>query len=207
MAVPYHPAGSVNQQNLTSLAKELDRYGIKNVKGRNQNSSGWLTSEPVPVAGLVFPPNEELGKYAGALGHIRLDVPKGESARKEPLVIRTGEIYLPSFALMMAARSKGLGTRNIGLDLQDRISLPGIRLYTDRTFHIYPSFYSEKNGKTPFKVYSILDVLNKNLNTAVFKNKSVLIGLTARQQVNLFETPLGNSMAPVMVLRTRCPVC
>ncbi|MDH5408172.1 MAG: CHASE2 domain-containing protein [Gammaproteobacteria bacterium] len=199
MAVPYHPAGSVTQQRQADVSEDIARYGIQQITNLKKDDSGWFYTNPVPRAGLVFPPIEELSRYAGALGHIRLDVPKGESARNEPLVIRSGQTYLPSFALMMAARSKSLGTRNIKLDIKNAISLPSFELSTDDSFHIYPAFYSVKNGKQPFRVYSILDVLHDSFNTSVFKNKSVLIGLTARQQVNLFDTPLGEPMAPVMV--------
>ncbi|MEE8365081.1 MAG: serine/threonine-protein kinase [Gammaproteobacteria bacterium] len=199
MAAPYHPMGSVAQQGQTSLTHDLRRYGLRKVEGMNQTSLGWFSAEPVPVAGLIFPPIAEFHKYVGALGHIRLAVPKGESARKEPLVIRSGDIYLPSFPLIVAARSKGLGTQDIRLDLTGSIALPGFQLETDNRFHIYPSFYTEKDDRPPFEVYSILDVLNNQVKPSAFRNKSVLIGLTARQQVNLFETPLGTSMAPVMV--------
>jgi len=197
MAVPYHPAGTVNQQNLSSLPEEVLRYGIKDVKGQS-DGKGLFSTEPVPVAGLLFPPIDELGKYAGALGHIRLDVTKGASARKEPLVIRYGDLYLPSFALMMAVRSKDLSTRNIKLDLKDDIFVKGFHLETDNKFNIYPVFYPAKNNQPPFQVISILDVLNKQVNAAVFKNKLVLVGLTAKQQVNLFSTPMGDSIAPVV---------
>ncbi len=199
MAAPYHLSGSVAQQGQTSLTHNLRRYGLRKVEGMNQPSLGWLSSEPVPVAGLIFPPIAEFRKYVGALGHIRLAVPKGESARREPLVIRSGDIYLPSFPLIMAARSKGLGIQDIRLDLTSGIALRGFQLKTDGRFNIYPSFYAEKDGQPPFEVYSILDVLNNQVKPAAFRNKTVLIGLTARQQVNLFETPLGTSMAPVMV--------
>ncbi|MFQ5645081.1 MAG: protein kinase, partial [Thiogranum sp.] len=76
---------------------------------------------------------------------------------------------------------------------------PGFQLRTDGRFHIFPAFYRENDAQPPFKVYSILDILNDQTVPSSFRNKSVLIGLTARQQVNLFETPLGTSMAPVMV--------
>ncbi|MCH8105940.1 MAG: CHASE2 domain-containing protein [Proteobacteria bacterium] len=199
MAAPYHPIESVALRGQTSQSHNLRRYGLRKVEGLNQEPVGWINVEPVPVAGLIFPPIEEFHKYVGALGHIRLSVPKGESARSEPLVIRSGDIYLPSFSLIMAARSKGLGSQDIRLDLTNKIELPGIALPTDKSFHIYPSFYAEKDGQAPFEVYSILDVLNNQVKSSVFRNKSVMIGLTARQQVSLFETPLGISMAPVMV--------
>ncbi|MFV2031477.1 MAG: CHASE2 domain-containing protein [Gammaproteobacteria bacterium] len=198
MAAPYHQAGSVTQQGKTSSTEDLRRYGLRKVQGMNQPPVGWFAQEPVPVAGLIFPPIEEFHKYVGALGHIRLDVPKGESARSNPLVIRSGDTYLPSFPLVMAARSKGLGTPDIRLDLTKSITLPGFQLETDKRFYIYPSFYPEKDGQPPFAVYSILDVLNNQVKSSAFRNKTVLIGLTARQQVNLFETPLGISMAPVV---------
>ena len=116
MAAPYHPTGSVAQQGLIAPGKNLRPYGIRKVEGLNQEPMGWINIEPVPVAGIIFPPIEEFHKYVGALGHIRLSIPKGESARKEPLVIRSGDIYLPSFSLMMAARSKGLGPQDIRLE-------------------------------------------------------------------------------------------
>lgn len=203
MAVPYQLKDDANKQDLSQLSDDVKRYGIPKIKSEQDDHRGWLSSEPVPVAGVVFPPIPELSRFAGALGHIQLDAPGGSSGRIEPLIIKLGDIYLPSFSLMMAARSKGLMTRHLKVELGKQISLPGFELPTDRHLQLYSSFYSGQSAKPAFKVYSILDVLNEEVPAAAFKNKSVLIGLTARQQANLFETPLGDAMPPVMLVAHR----
>lgn len=201
MAVPYQPKTDANKQGELQLSDDVKRYGIQKIKPHNK--TGWFAAEPVPVAGVTFPPILELSRFAGALGHIRLDAPRGTSGRIEPLVIKAGDIYLPSFSLMMAARSKGLMTRHVDVELGKRISIPGFQLQTDEHLQLYSSFYTGQADKPPFKVYSILDVLNDKVPAAAFKNKAVLIGLTARQQASLFDTPLSDAMPPVMIAAHR----
>lgn len=201
MAVPYQLQTDDNIQLVTQLSEDVKRYGLPGIKVAK--ASSWFASEPVPVAGLAFPPILELSRFAGALGHIRLDAPRGSSGRIEPLVLKVGDTYLPSFSLMMAARSKGLMTRNIKVELGKQISIPGFQLHTDKQLQLYSSFYSGESDTPPFKVYSILDVLNDKIPATAFKEKSVLIGLTARQQANLFDTPLGENMPPVMLAAHR----
>lgn len=201
MAVPYQLQADANKLDATQLSDDVKRYGIQKIK--NKKDTSWFGSEPVPVAGLVFPPILELSRFAGALGHIRLNAPRGSSGRIEPLVLKVGDTYLPSFSLMMAARSKGLMTRHVKVDLDKQISIPGFQLHTDKHLQLYSSFYSGQSDVPPFKVYSILEVLNNKVPASAFKNKSVLIGLTARQQANLFDTPLSESMPPVMLAAHR----
>lgn len=203
MAVPYQLQTDANKQDALQLSDDVKRYGIPKVLNRESTEASWFASEPVPVAGQAFPPILELSRFAGALGHIQLDAPRGTSGRIEPLVLKVGDIYLPSFSLMMAARSKGLMTRHVKVNLGQHISIPGFQLHTDKHLQLYSSFYSGQSDNPPFKVYSILDVLNDKVPDAAFKNKSVLVGLTARQQANLFATPLGDSMPPVMVAAHR----
>ncbi|MDH5446626.1 MAG: serine/threonine-protein kinase [Gammaproteobacteria bacterium] len=204
MAVPYQHQNDGSAQDELLLSEDVKRYGIQKIKNiEAAKERGWLSSNPVPVAGLAFPPIIELSKFAGALGHIQLNAPSKTSGRLEPLVVRAGDTYLPSFSLMMAARSKRLMTRHVKVELEKQISLSGFRLETDRDLQLYSSFYSGESDISPFKVYSILDVLNEKVSASAFKNKLVLIGLTARQQANLFKTPLGIDMPPVMLAAHR----
>ena len=201
MAVPYQLQTDTNKLEALQLADDVKRYGIQKIK--KDTGAGWFSSQAVPEAGLTFPPILELSRFAGALGHIRLNAPRGSSGRIEPLVLKVGDTYLPSFSLMMAARSKALMTRHVKVELGKQISIPGFRLQTDKHLQLYSSYYSGQAGKPPFKVYSILDVLNDKVPSTAFKNKSVLIGLTAKQQANLFDTPLGEDMPPVMLAAHR----
>ena len=204
MAVPYQlQTDAGTRQETLQLSDDVKRYGIPKVVRKQGKAANWFAGEAVSVAGLAFPPILELSRFAGALGHIRLDAPRGTSGRIEPLVLKAGDTYLASFSLMMAARSKGLITRHIKVELANKITIPGLPVPTDKHLQLYSSFYSGQADKPPFKVYSILDVLNEKVSAAAFKDKSVLIGLTARQQANLFKTPLGDDMPAVMLAAHR----
>jgi len=198
MAVPYQLHDSSTPGLQQEASEAIARYGIQNIKDKTAAKRSWFAHEPVPVAGVIFPPIQELLRYAGALGHLRLNAPLGTSVRQAPLVLRHGEVYLPSFALMMAARSRGLSTRHLRLVLHESIRLSGFNLIADKQLQIHPTYYAGHKGQSAFPVYSVLDVLNKTIPEGALRKKTILIGLTARQHVNYVQTPIGQALAPVM---------
>jgi len=162
--------------------------------------SGVFSSRSVPVASALYTPIEVLGKAAAGIGHIPSRESAGQEVRALPLVVRYDKQYYPSFALQLTARSLHVNVQHIKVEPDYGVSIDGEKIRTDSALYIHPYFYSPREGKPPFKVYSFADVLHHKIPLSSFKGKTVLIGLTATHLVDTYETPLGNEQPPVMVM-------
>ena len=134
LAMPYIE-GAGSESGLTpALPGYMERFSLSGVSINNLSQGfGW----PTPVitrAEEIFPPLEVLTLPVGAVGVVDAVSDFGG----EPLVVQYGGQVLPSFALMMAARSKGLSTRDI--ESQGLISpmLGDKELHADYRRRIYP---------------------------------------------------------------------
>ena len=205
MAIPFLDSDK-NKPAPNGLASYAEKYTLKNVQGIEPLQSGWkkwLLPEPLLSIDKVYPPIETLVRQAGGAGTLYLGV-DNEHVRTEPLVIKYGNDYLPSFVLMMAARSKALSADDIQVDLkQHRVSLDKKNLQVDNHLRVYPRFYHSKNNKEVDKAfieYSMLDLLNGKVSNSALRNKTILVGITAPQHASPQRTPGGAMMSPVNVV-------
>jgi len=198
LSIPYVANGP--SRNDVALADYLNKYRLNDVNGIPDQTLWYqrFLPEPVPVIDRIYPPIEEFANYAGGAGVINLGNSGQSAIRAEPLVFRYGSDYLPSFTLMMAARSLHLTSSQITVHLDRGVELAERRISTDSKLQIYPHFYRGKEGNPPFRVLSILDVLNDQIDSEAIRNKTVLIGLTATQYTRTLQTPIGEAMPPVL---------
>jgi serine/threonine-protein kinase len=99
-------------------------------------------------------------------------------------------------SLALAAKELNLTTDDIRINLGTDIELGALNIGTDPQMRLYPSFYSDDEGKT-FTTYSFYDVRTGRIPASVFKNKIVLIGITASGIGDTLVTPVSNQMAGV----------
>ena len=107
------------------LAEHVKRYRLTGIYGSKPEKSSWknwFVPEPVLSTEKVYPPIKKLVRQAGGAGTLYLGVDKSH-IRTEPLVIKYGQDYVPSFVLMMAARNRALSTRSIKVELKNIRSL------------------------------------------------------------------------------------
>jgi len=72
---------------------------------------------PLPISGLVpIVPIVEVGSAAAGVGHLNYHLDIDGAVRTDALVVRHYEQYVPSLALLLAARSLNLGPRDIQID-------------------------------------------------------------------------------------------
>jgi CHASE2 domain-containing sensor protein len=116
------------------------------------------------------------------------------------MVLSYGEQSLPSFPLLVAARKLGVAQSDIQVDMSRGVKLGTQTIATDSRMRTYPFFYRTVNDKPPFRVFSFVDVRQKKVSSKSFRNKVVLIGMTASQYAEPIATPIGEPMAPVMVM-------
>jgi len=202
LAIPYLETDK-SKESLNGLAKHAKKYALKNVAGTKKEQADWekwLLPDGILSAEKVYAPIKPLVEQSGGAGALYLGV--GESnIRTEPLVVKYGNDYIPSFVLMMVARSRALSTNDIKVNLEEhRISLGKNELKVDKKLRIYPRFYHEASGKSAFQEYSMLDLLNGKVSRNALRNKTVLIGITAPQHALPQLTPIGETMEPVRVM-------
>lgn len=185
------------------LAEHIKRYrlkGVKDVMAGKPSWKKWFVPEPVLSTEKLYSPIKKLTRQAGGAGTLYLGVDESH-IRTEPLVIKYGKDYVPSFVLMMAARNRGLSTRSIKVDLKNhQITLGKESIKVDKKLRIYPKFYRGKKEQSAFPEYSILDILKGRVSRNALRNKTILIGVTAPQHALPQITPIGEVMAPVRVI-------
>ncbi len=193
LSMPYIPGQDPTPGLTASLPKHLQKFALPNVRINGNHQFG--SPQPsVTRAEKIFPPIEKLARQVGAIGVVSF----ADNISSEPLIVRYGQEFLPSFALMVATRSKGLSMQHIESRTSISPMLGGKDLGADIDFMIYPRFYADRDGVSPFRVYSLIDVLDGSLPASTFQNKIVLVGPTSPRLAQPRPTPVGNSIAPTV---------
>lgn len=202
LAIPFLDSQKSTEPAL-GLAEHVKRYRLLDIKGINTekpNWTNWFVPEPLLSTEKLYPPIKKLIRQAGGAGTLYLGVDKSH-IRTEPLVIKYGQDYVPSFVLMMATRNRGLSTRSIKVDLKKhKITIGQEQIKVDTKLRIYPKFYRGNKKQSAFPEYSMLDVLNGRVSRNALRNKTILIGVSAPQHALPQLTPIGEVMAPVRVV-------
>jgi len=149
---------------------------------------------PVSTLAATYP-IAELGKKASGIGHLNRTRDADGGVRKESLVYEYFGQYYPSMALLMAARSQNIRTSRIDLNLGQGVGLGKLFVRTDKKMRFYHGFYSPANDTPPFAQYSFADVRDGKVSLRTFRNKIVLIGLTATDVAHSYLTPINPQMS------------
>ena len=144
----------------------------------------------------LFPPTAKIGSAAAALAADVSYVSDQTGVRATPLAVRYGDRLLPT--LPLRAYLAWLGGRSMHADA-DGVDVGGESVVTDDGLRVHPYFYPPRDGASPFKVLSFVDLLAEDVPSAALRGKLVLIGLTARRFADTYPTPLGTAMPPVMI--------
>ena len=188
LAMPYvKNSGTINEPGL-ELPEYLNKFTLKDIPDMN-----------LPLVGSIFPPIEIISAQVGGVGVISADANALEHAHHEPLVLRYGNVNLPSFTLMMTARHLGLSASRITADANQALILGSKVLDTDKNFYTYPRYYQGQDNKPAFKTFSFIDVLNGEISASEFRQKSLIVGLTSPQSIASRMTPIGEAMTPTMM--------
>ncbi len=195
LAMPYIASDNPLPGMTPSLPGYMTKFSLTNISTDSTMSKGlgWPKIN-ITQAETLFPPIEVLARKVGGIGVISLNT----RLNREPLIVQYGEEYLASFPLALATRSKGLSMRHIVSKISERPMLGGKELNTDIDLNMYPRFYEDQNANPPFKVYSLIDVLDKTVATSVFRDKIILIGLTSPRLAQPLMTPTGQAISPTL---------
>lgn len=171
------------------LPDSISRMVIRNASDMGQGSA------PLSAIKLHYP-FPELAKVAAGLGYLNVTIDNDGVLRTEPLVADYFGQLLPSMSLAMAAKDLNLTMSDIRVNLGTDIELGSLDIGTDPNMRLYPAFYGDSNGNS-FKHYSFHDFSSGRIPAKLFKDKIVLIGVTATGIGKTYVTPVNNYMPDI----------
>jgi eukaryotic-like serine/threonine-protein kinase len=166
----------------------LKRISTSNVGGNPE-------LQPLKASGIRLP-FSELAMAAAGLGHLNIQLASGGVVRNDPLVIEYNKRFFPSLSLAMAAQQLHISSNDIRVNLGSDIEMGVLDVPTDTKMRAWPVFHTSGKGES-FKHYSFYDVYSGHVPAKLFKNKIVLIGITAKGVGNNFVTPVNDQMSGV----------
>jgi len=153
----------------------------------------------LPAKDVMFP-IPALGNTTSAIGHVNSVRDVDGAIRTEPLVVNYYGQYYPSLSLMLAARSLNLAPGDIQVELGERVQLGNRKIATSPELQMHIYFYKDKNGRSAFPVDSFYDVYTGKISVDKYRDKIVLIGMSASGVTTPQVTPVSIGMPPVMTL-------
>ncbi|MCM2267645.1 MAG: serine/threonine-protein kinase [Elusimicrobiales bacterium] len=141
----------------------------------------------------ITTPIEVLGSSAAGAGHVNVFSDIDGTVRKEYPYIPYGQNFYPSFAAEIVRVSLGLAADKVTLAPGAAATFGKSVMPLDAASSALIAFNKSKT----FKYYSFYDVINGKIVPEAFKDKIVLIGLTAQGVGSLYVTPTDSVMTTV----------
>lgn len=176
------------------LADFIARNSLSNIQSSENNPKQPLSAKGVAV------PIPALGSSALAIGHVNVRPDSDGEVRSEPLVVRYYDQYYPSLALMLAAKSLNLETKDIQVRLGEGVRLGSQTISTDANLRMRTHFYKAHDGVPAFSTDSFYDVYSGKVLPDKFRDKIVLIGLSATSVAANYPTPVAKSTPVVTIV-------
>ena len=141
-------------------------------------------------------PIEAVGAGAAGFGHLS-DIRDLDGGRRSDITMIDyfGQQY-PSLAMMIAAKSLNLGTKDIRVTAGESVSIGTLRIVTDEFGLMLPFFYKGVGDRPAIQTDSFYDVLSGKIPASKYRDKIVLIGATAAGTGERAITPVG-TLAPI----------
>ncbi len=99
---------------------------------------------------------------------------------------------------MLAAKSLNLAVGDIKVRLGEGVTIGNLKISTDSALQMNTFFYKDRDGRSAFRIDSFSDVLSGKVKADDFKDKIVLIGLTASALDPTKVTPISPAMPSVL---------
>jgi len=185
----FFDAGTPYGRPDAELPDYISRMAIKNV-GETMEGAAPLTAVKLHY------PFPELAKVSAGMGYLNVTPDSDGVLRTEPLVVNYYDDYIPSMSLAIAAKDLNLTMSDIRLNIGRNIELGHLDIGTNANMYLYPAFYGDGMGNS-FKHYSFHDLSSGRVPAKLFRDKIVLIGVTATGIGETHVTPVNNQMSGV----------
>ncbi len=157
----------------------------------NMNSSeipqGFDPAYPIPA----------FAQAADGIGHANLRPDSDGVLRRVDPVIRYKNSYIPAYSLALALASEKISPSAVTFSPGKSVDFGRTKIPLNSRSQMMILF----NGPyRTFRYYSFSDVMNGHVDMEAFKNKIVLVGLTAAGVYTPYATPLSPLIPPVEVL-------
>lgn len=148
----------------------------------------------VPRAEMVLPTLLRFSSYARTLAHINMNPDVDGTLRWEMLAVEyQGDYYAP-IGLQAARLYREVPLENMALDFAGSVQFGDTPIPTDDFGRMLINY---RGPNKTFPMYSISDLLDRNLPAGTFRDKIVLIGATAIGIYDLRVTPYSTNMAGI----------
>ncbi len=155
-----------------------------------------LAFDPLRAQRAIFP-LAAFGEQAAGIGHLNTFTDSDGKVRSTVLAVEYSGEYYPALPLLLAARSLDLDPSDMVLELGSGVRLGMWYIETDGQLRLRHGFYASDERDLPFIVYSFYDVLAQKVPVSVFRDKLVLIGVTAPGAGEFYATPVSPALSSV----------
>ena len=147
-----------------------------------------------PKAKMALPTLLRFSAYAKALAHINMNPDIDGTLRWEMLAVEYQDDYYAPIGLQAARLYRDVPLEKMALDFAGSVQLGETTIPTDEFGRMLINY---RGPNRTFPMYSISDLLDRNLPAGTFKEKIVLIGATAIGIYDLRVTPYSPNMAGI----------
>jgi len=147
-----------------------------------------------PKATMVLPTLLRFSTYAKALAHINMNPDIDGTLRWEMLAVEYQDDYYAPIGLQAARLYRDVPLEKMALDFAGSVQLGETTIPTDEFGRMLINY---RGPNRTFPMYSISDLLDRNLPAGTFKDKIVLLGATAIGIYDLRVTPYSPNMAGI----------
>jgi len=179
-----------NFRNDTSELKILEKHSINVDAGLIAN---------LPAADLMNEYNYDLYQAAKRIGGVLIQEEHGDVIRSTPLLIKYRDRVIPSFPLSVVMSSLHLERDKIRFQSQKHIKMR----INGSDYILIPLNESEKmilnfhGALQTFRHISFIDILEKNIDLGLFRDKIVLIGTTSNKITSGINVPFQNDFSVI----------
>jgi CHASE2 domain-containing sensor protein len=164
---------------ISSLSAQALTSGDADTSSAEAQTTNGMHQAPITVTG-VWETFDDLASKACALGHLNLDEDQDGLYRRVPLLMEYKDRLFPAMSLQLAIKHVGGGLKDLTVGRnffgQPCLRIKYLEVATDDAYRILMN-YDRK--WTRERTYSFVDVLNGSLDPTIFRNKIILLGVTA----------------------------
>ena len=179
---------NLNSIEMSSPPQDPDTLSLDSNRLRGIFNNG---DNSTILASRLTQPYLDLSKKAGALGHINLIGDQDGVVRKLPLLITYQDRDFVSFALQVARKYRGGRLKQMQVT-QDKIVIGQLQIPTEKNHRMLID-YSGRDVN--IEMVSFADVLNGQADGKIFREKIVLLGVTAEGLAQQYNTPLASNVS------------